>query len=106
LRTYSDGLRILGAIGTLVKEERPMQFFGAIGALLAMLALIIGVPVVAEFLETGLVPRIPSAILASAMILLGSLSFACGLILQTVTKGRLELKRMHYLSIPIRFKRP
>jgi hypothetical protein len=67
--------------------------------------LLLGIPVIAEYLDTGLVRRFPTAILASAMMLLGSLSFGCGLILQTVTKGRLELKRMHYLSIPIRKSR-
>lgn len=104
LRTFSDGFRILKAIGTLIKEERPMQFFGVISILLVLLALAIGIPVVMEFLRTGLVPKFPSALLAAALVLLGSLSFGCGLILQTVTKGRLELKRMHYLSIPIRFR--
>ena len=105
LRTYSDGFRILAAIATLVQEERPLQFFGLIAALLIATALLLGIPVVAEYLATGQVPRFPTAILASALTLLGSLSFACGLILQTVTKGRLELKRMHYLSIPIRISR-
>ncbi|MEQ1579199.1 MAG: glycosyltransferase family 2 protein [Steroidobacteraceae bacterium] len=105
LQTVGDGFRILGAIGTLVKEERPLQFFGAAGLLLVLAALLVGFPVVTEFLQTGLVPRMPSAILATGLVLLGFLGFTCGLILQTVTKGRLELKRMHYLSIPIRFKR-
>jgi glycosyltransferase involved in cell wall biosynthesis len=104
LRTVSDGARILSTIAKLVKEERPMYFFGVFGALFGVLSLLAGYPVVTEYLRTGLVPRLPTAVLATGLTLLGSLSLVCGLILDTVTKGRLEQKRMHYLSIPIRFR--
>jgi hypothetical protein len=66
---------------------------------------VLGVPIVGEFLKTGLVPRLPTAVLATGLMILAFLSFTCGLILQTVTHGRLELKRLHYLSIPIRLNR-
>lgn len=100
LRTYSDGFRILRTILILVKEERPLQFFSAAGGVLAVTAVAIFVPVLAEFLRTGLVPRLPTAILSTGLVLLSFLAFACGLILDTVTRGRKEAKRMAYLSIP------
>jgi glycosyltransferase involved in cell wall biosynthesis len=105
LRTYRDGIRILQSIGLLVKEERPLQFFGVFFALFAIASIALAVPVVQEFQRTGLVPRFPTAILSSALMLLGFLSLACGLILDTVTRGRIEAKRLRYLSIPIRFNR-
>ncbi len=100
LRTYSDGFRILRTILILVKEERPLQFFSAAGGVLAVAAVAIFIPVLAEFLRTGLVPRLPTAILSTGLVLLSFLAFACGLILDTVTRGRKEAKRMAYLSIP------
>ena len=105
LRTISDGVRIMRTIAYLLKEERPLEFFGAVGGLLALVSIAIGVPVVAEFLRTGLVPRLPTAVLATGLMVLASLSLVCGLILQTVTRGRIELKRLHYLAVPIRFRR-
>lgn len=101
LRTYSDGLRILRTILVLVKEERPLPFFSLLFLLLTGTSLALGWPLVAEFLQTGLVPRFPTAILATGMMLLGFLSLACGLILDTVTRGRRELKRLQYLTIPM-----
>ncbi len=100
LRTYSDGFRILRTIMLLVKEERPLPFFAAIGGALLLLAVLLFVPVLAEFLETGLVPRLPTAVLATGLVLLSSLSLTCGLILDSVTRGRKELKRLAYLAIP------
>ena len=100
LRTRRDGLRILTTILLLVKEERPMFFFSAAFALLALTSLGLALPIIIEFLETGLVPRFPTAILATGTMLLAFLSLVCGLILDTVTRGRRELKRLHYLSIP------
>ena len=100
LRTFSDGFRILKTIGILVKEERPLQFFSCLFALLALLSVVLGWPVVTEFVDTGLVPRFPTAILATGIMLLAFLSLACGLILDTVTHGRREQKRMFYLGIP------
>jgi glycosyltransferase involved in cell wall biosynthesis len=105
LRTISDGGRILRMIVYMVKEEKPLAFFGSVSALLVLLSLALGIPVVLEFLRTGLVPRQPTALLATGLMLLASLSLAAGLILHTVTRGRIEAKRLHYLSIPIRFRR-
>jgi glycosyltransferase involved in cell wall biosynthesis len=104
LHTIRDGVRILHTIVHLVKEERPAQFFGAACGLLVLASLVIGVPLWIEFRHTGLVPRLPSAVLATGLMLLGFLSLVCGLILQSVTRGRTEAKRLHYLGIPIRFR--
>jgi glycosyltransferase involved in cell wall biosynthesis len=103
LRTISDGARIMRTIAYLLKEERPFAFFGMASTILVLVALALGVPVVMEFIRTGLVPRLPTAVLAMGLMILASLSLVCGLILQTVTRGRIELKRLSYLSIPIRF---
>lgn len=100
LHTFRDGWRIVRTIVHLVKEERPLAFFSAVFALLAVTAVLLAWPVLMEFRETGLVPRFPTAILATGMMLLGFLSLACGLILDTVSHGRREVKRLHYLAIP------
>ena len=100
LRTYRDGWRILCMIFALVKEERPLQFFGAITVALMAFSIIISVPLFVTYAETGLVPRLPTAVLATGSILLAFLSLASGLILDTVTLGRREAKRMRYLDIP------
>jgi hypothetical protein len=100
LRTIPDGLRILRTILVLVKDERPLQFFSLAGLLLFFTGIGLGTPVVYEFARTGLVPRLPTAMLATGMILLASLSFAVGLILDTVARGRKESKRLVYLAIP------
>ena len=99
LRTFRDGLRILGTIFFLVKEERPLQFFSGVAAVLCAASLLLGVPVVAEFLRTGLVPRLPTAILATGLMIMAAVSFVAGLILDTVTVGRREMKRLHYLNL-------
>jgi glycosyltransferase involved in cell wall biosynthesis len=99
LNTYHDGLRILKLIFVLIKEERPLQFFLFIFFLLSVSSVTLAWPVIATYLETGLVPRFPTAILATGMMLLAFLSLACGLILDTVTRGRMEMKRMQYLAI-------
>lgn len=98
LHTVRDGTRILALIVHMVKEERPLQFFSLVFAVLALLAVALGVPVVATYLKTGLVPRLPTAILSTGMMILAFLALACGLILDTVTRGRRELKRLLYLS--------
>jgi glycosyltransferase involved in cell wall biosynthesis len=98
LRTIGDGMRILRLIVHLVKEERPLQLFSFIFATLAAISLVLGVPVVMQFLETGLVPRLPSAVLATGLMILAFLNLFCGLVLDTVTRGRRELKRLVYLS--------
>jgi glycosyltransferase involved in cell wall biosynthesis len=100
LNTYQDGIRILLTITSLVREERPLIFFSGIFALLALLSLLVGTPVVLEFYRTGYVPRLPTALLATALMILAFLSLASGLILDTVTRGRWELKRIAYLAIP------
>lgn len=100
LRTFRDGTRILGTIVRLVKEERPLQFFSAAAVVLVVAALVLAAPIFKEFIETGLVPRLPTAVLATGMVLAACLSFVAGLILDTVTRGRREAKRMQYLAIP------
>jgi len=100
LRTYTDGLRILRTIVILVKEERPLQFFASAAALQMLLAFALAVPVVADYLRTGLVPRLPTAVLATGIVLLACLSLTCGMILDSVTRGRKEFKRLSYLAIP------
>ncbi|MFO1039931.1 MAG: glycosyltransferase family 2 protein [Geminicoccaceae bacterium] len=101
LRTFGDGFKILRVITHLLKEERPVEFFGTIFVVLALLSIAEIVPVVLEFMRTGQVPRIPTAVLATGTMLLAFLSLACGLILDTVTLGRRELKRLHYLAQPV-----
>lgn len=98
LRTYRDGLRIFNTIVQLVKEERPLWFFSCLGALLAMASIVLAIPVITTFLETGLVPRLPTAVLAASIMVLSFLSLTCGLILDTVTRGRREMKRLAYLA--------
>ncbi|HEY8698031.1 MAG TPA: glycosyltransferase family 2 protein [Rhizomicrobium sp.] len=100
LNTWRDGFRILFTIAGLVREERPFIFFTLIFLVLALVALAIGAPVIVEYLHTGLVPRLPRAVLATGLMLLAFLSLASGLILDTVTRGRWEDKRMAYLAIP------
>lgn len=99
LNTIRDGWRILKTILLLIKEERPLPFFTAIFALLAAASVLLAWPVLVTYLQTGLVPRLPTALLSTALMLLGFLSLTCGMILDTVTRGRREMKRLHYLSI-------
>lgn len=100
LNTWRDGFRILRTIINLVKGERPLAFFSTAGALLLLMALALFVPVLLEYLRTGLVPRLPTAVVATGLGLGALLAFACGLILDTVTRGRKEAKRIAYLAIP------
>lgn len=99
LRTYRDGFRILRTILLLVKEERPLQFFSTASAILLVASLLLGWPLVTTYLETGLVPRFPTAILATGLVILAFVSFVAGLILDTVTLSRREMKRLHYLGL-------
>ena len=99
LRTYADGLRILWMIIKLLKRERPMLLFLVVAFILIFIALVLAYPIFIEYLETGLVPRFPTAILSTGLVILGFLSFTCGIILDTVTKGRQEAKRMRYLDL-------
>jgi glycosyltransferase involved in cell wall biosynthesis len=100
LRTFRDGFRILRTIFILIKEERPLQFFCTVFVLLVLLSTMLALPIFSEYLRTGLVPRLPTAVLSTGAMLLAFLSLTCGLILDTVTLGRRELKRMIYLAIP------
>ena len=92
-------MRILFTITGSCKQERPIEFFGGFGLLFAFSSLVLAYPVVA-YAATGLVPRLPTAVLSASLMLLAFLSFACGLILDTVTRGRQEAKRMRYLAEP------
>jgi len=99
LSTYSDGWRILTTIVTLYRIERPVLFYGSIGALLVALAVVLAVPLVITYIHTGLVPRVPTAILVTGMTIVAVLCFFAGLILDTVTRGRREVRRLYYLSL-------
>jgi glycosyltransferase involved in cell wall biosynthesis len=99
LSTYADGWRILKTIGTLYRVERPTLFYGSIGALLVAAAIILAIPLVITYAHTGLVPRFPTAILVTGMIIIAVLCFFAGLILDTVTRGRREVRRLAYLSL-------
>lgn len=98
LSTYRDGWRILKTIGTLYRVERPVLFYGGIGVLFMLLALVLAVPLILTYLDTGLVPRFPTAILVTGMTIVGVLCLFSGLILDTVTRGRREVRRLAYLS--------
>lgn len=99
LNTTKDGLRVLKIIISFVIAERPFQFFTLLSLLLAIVSIILGIPVFLEYLRTGLVPRFPTAILCSALIILSFLSFYSGLILDSVTSSRREMKRLFYLQL-------
>jgi glycosyltransferase involved in cell wall biosynthesis len=100
LSTYTDGWKILKTIGTLYRVERPALFFGGISLLLLLAALVLSIPLVTTYLATGLVPRLPTAILVTGMTIVAVLCFFAGLILDTVTRGRREIRRLAYLSFP------
>ena len=98
LRTYRDGLRILGTLTNLIRLHRPLVFFAIIGGLMLGVALGLFVPVFLTFLETGLVPRIPTLIVAAVAALAGLLAFACGLILDASARTQVEIRRLLYLN--------
>ena len=100
LHTYSDGVRILKTILILVKEERPLAFFFTIGMVLLLSGLLASLPVIADYIQTGLVPRLPTAVLSTGLVIVSFLSVVCGLILDSVSRGRKEFKRLAYLAIP------
>jgi glycosyltransferase involved in cell wall biosynthesis len=100
LRTFSDGIRVLSLIARLIKEERPFQFFSISGFILLMTGTALSIPVFAQFSRTGMVPRLPTAVLSTGIVLLAFLSFACGLILDSVARARMEIRRLAYLSLP------
>lgn len=100
LSTYRDGWRILNTIMRLFRQERPMGFFGALAGMFALAALILAAPVLVTYLQTGLVPRLPTALLSTGLMIVAVLNLMTGLILDTVVKGRLEVRRLAYLSLP------
>ena len=104
LRTFHDGSRILTLIARLIIDERPLQFFGVAGGALILVAIALALPLATEYAETGLVPRFPTAILCSAMTIVGALSILARLIMDIVTKARQEMKRLFYLSVPLRHR--
>jgi glycosyltransferase involved in cell wall biosynthesis len=99
LSTYGDGWRILKTIGTLYRVERPVLFYGLISTLLTVVAILLAVPLIETYMQTGLVPRFPTAILVTGMVIVAVLCFFAGLILDTVTRGRREMRRLAYLSL-------
>jgi glycosyltransferase involved in cell wall biosynthesis len=99
LSTWKDGFRILWTIQRLFRSERPLVFFGVLGLVLALMSIGLAVPIFSTYLEEGLVPRLPTAVLSTGLMLLAFLSVACGLILDTVTRGRRELRLLAYLQL-------
>jgi glycosyltransferase involved in cell wall biosynthesis len=100
LNTWRDGFRILGTMLKLYRSERPLRFFSAIGIFLAVVSIVLSIPIVITFVETGLVPRFPTAILSMGLMIMAMLSVSSGLVLDTVTRGRREMKMLAYLSQP------
>ena len=98
LSTYRDGWRILKTIVTLYRIERPVLFFGSIGLGLLLLGIILAIPLISTYLATGLVPRLPTAILITGLGIVATLCLFAGLILDTVTRGRREVRRLAYLA--------
>jgi glycosyltransferase involved in cell wall biosynthesis len=99
LSTWRDGWRIMRTIMHLFRIERPVLFYGGFGLFLAAAAIVISIPLAITYVETGLVPRFPTAILATGLMIVAFMSFMCGLILDTVVRGRREVRRLHYLSL-------
>ncbi len=100
LKTFRDGFRILGTILHLFMDEKPMLFFLSLAVGFAGAAVLLSIPLILTYLETGLVPRLPTALVAVGLMVLASLNAVCGLLLNSVTRGRQESKRMRYLAIP------
>ncbi len=100
LSTYRDGWRILNTILRLYRHERPLAFFGAVAGLVALAAVLLALPLVITYMHTGLVPRLPTAVLVTGMMIMSALAMTTGLILDTVVRGRLEARRIAYLSVP------
>jgi len=100
LNTWRDGLRILGTILKLYRSEKPLRFFAAIGLFLALISIGLAIPVIVTFVEQGIVPRLPTAVLSTGLMIVAILSISSGLVLDTVTRGRREMKLLAYLSLP------
>jgi glycosyltransferase involved in cell wall biosynthesis len=100
LNTWSDGFRILGTILKLYRSERPLRFFTGIGMVLAAISIVLAIPIIVTFIEEGLVPRLPTAVLSTGLMIVAMLSVSSGVVLDTVTRGRREMKLLAYLSQP------
>ena len=100
LNTWRDGFRILGTILKLYRSEKPLRFFTIIGAFMALVAIGLAIPLAITYLEDGLVPRVPTAILSTGLMIVAVLSVSSGLVLDTVTRGRREMKLLAYLAQP------
>jgi glycosyltransferase involved in cell wall biosynthesis len=100
LNTWRDGFRILGTILKLYRSEKPLRFFSAIGVFLALVSIGLAVPILITYLEQGIVPRLPTAVLSMGLMIVAILSVSSGLVLDTVTRGRREMKLLAYLSQP------
>ena len=100
LSMVRDGIRIVNLISSMIKNERPLAFFSLLSCLFMAVSLSLGLPVVLEFLQRGFVPRLPTALLATGLALISGVLFTTGLVLDTVTRGRKEMKRIAYLSLP------
>jgi glycosyltransferase involved in cell wall biosynthesis len=98
LNTWRDGFRILGTILKLYRSEKPLRFFGAIGIFLILVSIGLAIPILVTYLEQGVVPRLPTAVLSMGLMILAVLSMSSGLVLDTVTRGRREMKLLAYLS--------
>ncbi len=102
LNTFKDGFKILWSIVRLLKENRPLLFFGSISLILFLIAIGLAYPIISTFLETGLVPRLPTAVLSTGITMISFLSLTCGLILNSLSQARVEIKKLHYLQYDIR----
>ncbi len=98
LSTWRDGLRILRTIVRLYRAERPLPFFGGIGLALAVASIALAIPIIITYVEQGVVPRFPTAVLSTGLMILACLAVACGIVLDTVTRGRREMKMLAYLA--------
>jgi len=99
LSTWQDGCRILWTVLKLYRAERPLPFFGAFGLAFVIMSIGLAIPLVITYVQEGRVPRLPTAVLSTGLMLLAFLSIACGLILDTVTRGRREAKLIAYLAL-------
>jgi glycosyltransferase involved in cell wall biosynthesis len=98
LNTWRDGFRILGTILKLYRSEKPLRFFTALGIFLTLVSISLAIPIIVTYLEEGIVPRLPTAVLSMGLMILAVLSVSSGLVLDTVTRGRREMKLLAYLS--------
>ena len=98
LNTWSDGFRILGTILKLYRSEKPLRFFTVIGFFLMLVSVGLAIPILITYLEQGIVPRLPTAVLSMGLMIVAVLSVSSGLVLDTVTRGRREMKLLAYIA--------